>query len=336
MSAHAIRAPLVRLRVGRLDDARLAELAATGEERAFEVIYDRHHRPLLAFCRHMLGSQDEGEDALQQTFLRAHRSLLSQGAPDDMRPWLFAIARNRCLTMLAARKAAAVPVEEIEPATEGLSAGVEQRAELRDLLGDISRLPDDQRSALVLAEIGDLSHAEIARVIEVPTAKVKGLVHQARTRLIADRDARETPCEDVRELLATARGGELRRGPLRRHLALCEPCSAYRDAVAEQRSKLALVLPVLPSVGLKDTILGALGGGGGGAAATAAGGGAAGGAALSGGGTTAGFAQTLGAKLAIGAALAAGAGGGAVVVERTVSSSERPVAASTSSTGDTV
>src|SRR5215218_6153687 len=315
MSAHAIRAPLVRLRVGRLDDARLAELAAAGDERAFEVIYDRHHRPLLAFCRHMLGSQDEGEDALQQTFLRAHRSLLSQGAPDDMRPWLFAIARNRCLTMLAARKVAAVPVEEIEPSTDGLSAGVERRAELLDLLGDISRLPDDQRSALVLAEIGDLSHAEIARVIEVPTAKVKGLVHQARTRLIADRDARETPCEDVRELLATASGGELRRGPLRRHLALCDGCRAYKEAVTKQRASLALVLPVLPSAGLKDAIFGALGGGGsGGAAAAAAGGAAAGGtgAGVSGGGLTAGLA----AKLAIGAAIVGGAGGGAVVVER--------------------
>src|SRR6185436_6104255 len=194
------------------------------------------------------------------------------------------------------------------------------------LLADIARLPDDQRSALVLAEVGDLSHEEIAAVIEVPTTKVKALVHQARARLIADRDARETPCEDVRELLATARGGELRRGPLRRHLALCEPCSAYRDAVAEQRSKLALVLPVLPSAGLKDTILGVLGGGGGGAAATAAGG-AAGGATLSGGGTSAGFAGTLGAKLAIGAALVGGAGGGAVAVERAVTTPERPVAA---------
>ena len=188
----------------------------------------------------------------------------------------------------------------------------------------------------MLAEVGDLSHEEIAAVIEVPTTKVKALVHQARARLIADRDARETPCEDVRELLATARGGELRRGPLRRHLALCEPCSAYRDAVAEQRSKLALVLPVAPSVGLKDTILGALGGGGGGAVATAAGGGAAGGAALSGGATTAGFAQTLGAKLAIGAALAGGAGGGAVAVQRTVTSPERPVAATVARPGDTV
>src|SRR5918994_1419338 len=284
MATTAIRTPLVRLRAGRLDDARLAELAATGDERAFEVIYDRHHRALLGFCRHMLGSQEEGEDALQQTFLRAHRSLVAQGAPDELRPWLFAIARNRCLTMLAARRTAAVPIEDLEPATEGLSAGVEERADLRELLGDIGRLPDEQRSALVLAEVGDLSHAEIAAVIEVPTAKVKALVHQARSRLIADRDARDTPCQDVREQLSTARGGELRRGPLRRHLTLCDGCRSYRDAVAEQRSALALVLPVLPSAGLKDTIFGALGGGGGGAPA-AAGSRAAGGAAPSGGGS---------------------------------------------------
>src|SRR5687767_14397952 len=164
MAATAIRVPLGRLLAGKLDDGRLAELAATGDERAFEVVYDRHHLALLGFCRHMLGSQEEGEDALQQTFLRAHRSLVTQGAPDELRPWLYAIARNRCLTMLAARKAAAVPVEDIEPATDGLSAGVESRAELRDLLGDIARLPDDQRSALMLAEVADLSHSEIARV----------------------------------------------------------------------------------------------------------------------------------------------------------------------------
>ena len=339
VSAHAIRAPLVRLRAGRLDDARLAELAAAGDERAFEVVYDRHHRPLLAFCRHMLGSQDEGEDALQQTFLRAHRSLLSQGAPDELRPWLFAIARNRCLTTLAARKAAAVPVDEVEPSTDGLSAGVERRSELRELLADIARLPDDQRSALVLAEIGDLSHAEIARVIEVPTAKVKALVHQARTRLIAERDARETPCEDVRELLATASGGELRRGPLRRHLALCDGCRAYKAAIGKQRASLALVLPVLPSAGLKDTIFGALGGGGGGAAAAA--GGAAGGAAAGGAGAGAGgvfgaggATSGLAAKLAIGAALAGGAGGGAIAVERVVHPSDRAVTASAAAQGE--
>ena len=94
--------------------------------------------------------------------------------------------------------------------------------------------------------------------------------------------------------------------------------------MADQRSKLALVLPVLPSAGLKDTIFGALGGGGGGAAAAASGG-AAGGAALSGGGTTAGLAaKSLGAKLAIGAALAGGAGGGAAVVAQVTGAAGAP------------
>ena len=69
--------------------------------------------------------------------------------------------------------------------------------------------------------------------------KVKALVHQARTTLIAERDAREQPCDEVREQIATARGGALRRGPLRRHLRLCAPCRAYRDAVAAQRRTLA-------------------------------------------------------------------------------------------------
>jgi hypothetical protein len=81
--------------------------------------------------------------------------------------------------------------------------------------------------------------------------------------LIAERDAREQPCDDIREQIATARGGALRRGPLRRHLRLCAPCRAYRDAVAAQRRTLASVLPAAPSAGLKAGILGAATGGGG-------------------------------------------------------------------------
>ena len=149
------------------------------------------------------------------------------------------------------------------PATAGLAEEVQTRADLRAVVEDVARLPDDQRAALVLAELADLSHAQIGEVIGVRAGKVKALVHQARTTLIAERDAREQPCEEIREQLATARGGALRRGPLRRHLRLCAPCRAYRDAVAAQRRTLAAVLPVAPSAGLKAGILGAATGGGG-------------------------------------------------------------------------
>ena len=288
-----------QLLLGRLGDARLGELAAAGDERAFELLYDRHAGAIFGFCRHMVGSREEAEDALQQTFLRAHRALLEHGAPEDPRPWLFAIARNRCLSLLAARRSDAEVDDELAD-VRGLGEGVQARADLRAVVADVARLPDPQRAALVLAELADLSHAQIGEVIGVRTEQVKGLIHKARTTLIAERDARERPCAEVREELATARAGVLRRGPLRRHLRMCEPCRAYRDAVAEQRHTLALVLPAVPSAGLKAGILGA--------ASTAGAGGAAAGGASMGGGLAA---KVVASALVVGAA----GGGGAALVE---------------------
>ena len=236
-------------RFEKLDDSRLAARVHRGDAAAFEVLYDRHHRALLSFCRHMLGNAEDGEDALQQTFLRAHKALVAGQLPDAVRPWLFAIARNRCKTMLAARREACVPVDEVEPSFDGLAEDVAARADLRELVADLGRLPEEQRAALVLFELGGMSQAEIAGAIGVPAGKVKALVFQARTELMAERDARSTPCETIREELAVARGGALRRGPLRRHLRNCAPCEAYRVAVAEQRAGLASILPVTPALG---------------------------------------------------------------------------------------
>ena len=300
MSSSAPRMPtLAPLRMPRLGDDRLAALAAAGDERAFEALYDRHHRALLGFCRHMLGTREEAEDALQQTFLRAHGALAARGAPAELRPWLFTIARNCCLTMLSARRPVADGERELA-STEGLGEQVQVRADLRAVVADVERLPDEQRAALVLAELADLSHDQIAEVIGVRAGKVKALIHQARTTLIAEREARDTPCAAIREQLSTARGGALRRGPLRRHLRLCDGCRAYRDAVAEQRRALALVLPVTPSLGLKAGILGA-------ASASRRGGAAAvGGAASLGGG--------LAAKVVAGAIVVGGTTAGGIAV----------------------
>ena len=159
----AARARKYAPQLARLDDERLAALVGTGDAAAFETLYDRHHAALLAFCRHMVGNHQDGEDALQQAFVRAHRALAERRAPDRVRPWLFAIARNRCLTLLAARREAATSIDAVEPSFDGLSCEVERRADLRELLSDLARLPDDQRGALVLAELGDFSHPEIAQ-----------------------------------------------------------------------------------------------------------------------------------------------------------------------------
>jgi RNA polymerase sigma factor (sigma-70 family) len=281
-------------------DDRLVEHLRAGSEAAFETIFARHHRGVLAFCRHMLGSVEEAEDAVQHTFLAAYRDLVGSDKPIQLRPWLYTIARNRCLSVLRAPERAADV--DVEPATEHLSAVVERRQDLRDLLVDLARLPDDQRAALVLAEVGGMPHEEIAAVLSVRREKVKALVFQARTTLIAGRTARETPCAEIREQLANLTGGAL----LRRHLRDCAGCRQYRDEVRAQRRELALVLPVAPTLALKAGVLA-------GAGAAAAGAGA-GGAGVAGSGS-------LAAKALVAVALA---GGGAAVVETAVHERNNP------------
>jgi RNA polymerase sigma factor (sigma-70 family) len=262
-------------------DERLVALLRAGDDDAFEVIYDRHHRPILAYARHMLGDRFEAEDVVQHTFFAAYRDLTVSDRDYHVRAWLFTIARNRCLTILRTRRDG-VDLDEAEPSTDGLANEIERRQELRALLGDLSRLPEDQREALLLSELSAMDHGAVASVLHVPKDKVKALVFQARTTLAADRAARETSCDSIRERLATARGGELRRGLLRRHLRECESCRDFRTAVAEQRRAAAIILPVLPSAGLKAGALSAIAGGGSSAGATGA--------------VGAGLASALGAK----------------------------------------
>jgi RNA polymerase sigma factor (sigma-70 family) len=282
-------------RVLRLaSDERLVALTRAGVIVAYEAIYDRHHRPLLSFCRHMLGSPHEAEDAVQQTFLSAHCALLESDRPIHLRAWLYAIARNRCLSMLRARRDQPT-ADALDVATAGLAEQVQEREDLRELLGDLQALPDDQRAALVLAELGALSHEDIGEVLGVPRNRVKALVFQARESLIAARHARHADCREIRRQLATLTGGALRRAPLRRHLAVCEGCRAYKAEISRQRRALAILLPVVPSAALKHGALPA-GAAGSGAAATS----------VLAGGTA--------AKLAAAAAVAATAAGGTVAV----------------------
>jgi RNA polymerase sigma factor (sigma-70 family) len=268
----SIRAPGRRL--GRIPkrllalrgDDQLVDRVRDGDDAAFEVIYERHVPGILSFCRHLLADPDEAEDAVQHAFAAAHRELVTGHRELQLKPWLYSVARNRCLSIIRARRAHSEADPEVS--TAGLHDEVEQRADLRQMLSDLGDLPTDQRAALVLSELRDLSHAEIAQVLDVPESKVKGMVFRARSGLIERREAREADCEEIRAELAVARRGGLRRGRLRHHLKGCPGCTAYLEEVRSQRRAMLLLLPVVPSVGLKRGVLAAAGiGGGGGAAA---------------------------------------------------------------------
>src|SRR5919202_2573190 len=119
MEAHSVprggglSLPRSRRLLTPLSDDRLVEQIRRGNDAAFEVVYDRHHRGLLSFCRHMLRSQEEAEDAVQQTFISAHNDLVGSDKPIRLKAWLYTIARNRCLSMLRARREQAVELYDI-------------------------------------------------------------------------------------------------------------------------------------------------------------------------------------------------------------------------------
>jgi RNA polymerase sigma factor (sigma-70 family) len=320
----APRGPLLRI----VSDERLVARVRAGSEAAFTVLWERYHRQLLSYCRHMLGSHHEAEDAVQQVFANAYRDMVRSDRPLRVRPWLYRIARNQCISTLRSRR----PVDELddeEPARAGLSDQLEGRADLRDLLRDLAALPAAQREALLLAELHDNSHADVAEIVGCDREKVKSLVFQARASLISARQAREASCEEIQRQLSVLRGGSLRRGLLRRHLADCEACRLFHAEVKRQRAALAIVLPVTPVGVLK---LGAA------SALAASGGTAAGGGAAAGSGVAAGSAATLAAKLGVSAALVKGtaatvavttvvAGGAATVQVARDAQPQRPPAA---------
>ena len=313
----------------RVRDERLVARVRAGDDDAFEAIYDRYYLSLLAFCRHMLGSRDEAEDALQHSFASAYSALRGGDGVEDLRPWLYTIARNRCLSALRAQREELCADElELRPnAFDGLAGEIQLRADLRDLVDDLQRLPENQRAALVLFELGDQSHEQIAAVLGVRREKVKALVFQAREALLRARRARDEPCADVRERVAT--GDVPRRSVLRSHIDRCPNCAAFEHEVRRQRAAFAAIMPVAPTVGLKASILAAMGCGGaaavGGTGATVAG-------SVAAGGTTVGLAS-LGAKGVVTKVLAVVAlAGGTTETHVTTLSARRPTRRPRSST----
>ena len=257
-------------------DRALAARAGRGDEQAFADLYDRHAAGLLAFASQYVGDRAAAEDVVQQTFLAAYR-VLSEGTElEHPRAWLYHVARNNALTTIRDRGPAGVDAElaaELHDRAAAVPAQVERREALQAVVRDIVALPAEQRAALALYELGDLSQAEIADTLGCKPARVKALVFQARSSLVTQRDARDASCETVREKLATFHGGALNQRLIRHHLRGCEACTAYRDELRDQRRRVALLLPVLPMPGLREAVLGLFGGG---AAATASSAGAGG------------------------------------------------------------
>jgi RNA polymerase sigma factor (sigma-70 family) len=273
----ARRSPLLKLQ----GDVRLIAMARSGNAGAFETIVDRYQGRLLGFCRQMLNSTEDAEDVLQEVFVNAYRAMLADEREINLRPWLYRIARNRCLNHLRKPTADAQESMDMVPAIEASSTAekVHNREEFRQLLTDVGKLPETQRSALLLREMDALSYEEIAHAMDTSVPSVKSLLVRARISLAEASQARLLTCGEVRlELAEAAEGLRKVSGPVRRHVRECDECTAFRSQVRSNDKVLAALSPVGPLLALKSFVASKLGfgGAGAGAGAGAAGAGAAG------------------------------------------------------------
>jgi RNA polymerase sigma factor (sigma-70 family) len=285
------RSPLLRLQ----SDDRLIGLIRRGNHHAFEALVARYQARLLAFCRHMLASREDAEDVLQEVFAAAFNAILADNRAINVRPWLYRIARNRCLNHLRKQQAIGVDSMDVHLSEHGTTTAdkVHKREDFRLLMADVQELAETQRTALLLREIDALSYEQIAEAMETTVPSVKSLLVRARVALAEAAEARLLSCAEVREELGQVAEGLARTSaPVRRHVRTCERCQIFRKSLRQTNRALAAVFPVGPLLLLKKTLLAHLGTG----------------AAASGGGAAAGAGGTAAAGAAAGSALQAGAG----------------------------
>jgi RNA polymerase sigma factor (sigma-70 family) len=271
-----VRTPLRRL----YSDERLIALIRAGDPAAFEALVQRYRARLLSFCRHMLRSQEDAEDVLQEVFAASYRAIMADEREIAVRPWLYKIARNMCLKHIARRRPPAEGgVEELElPAGGTALDAVRMREDLRQVVGDVRELPETQRTALLMREIDGLSYEQIAGAMETTVPGVKSLLVRARVSLAEAAEGRQLSCEVVHvELLGAAEEGVRLSGAARRHARECEVCAAYQAELGVGRraaafwplAPVALVRELLSKLGIGAGAAGAgAGAGAGGAAIT--------------------------------------------------------------------
>jgi RNA polymerase sigma-70 factor, ECF subfamily len=168
-------------------DEQLVARVRAGDDRAFDAIHARYEQRLTGYARQMLGgAHHDAEEVVQDAFVRALAALRADEREMALKPWLYTIVRNRALDVLR-RPVRTTDLELHAPMLHDASADPHDRVtraeDLRSLVGELKRLPERQRTALVLHELGGVSHEAIGRRLNVSVGGSKALVSRARSGL---------------------------------------------------------------------------------------------------------------------------------------------------------
>ena len=159
-----------------LGEAELVAACLGGHHGAFDLIVERHRRPVYLLCYRFVGNHEDASDLSQDVFLRAFRGLGRFKGNSSLGTWLHRIAVNACLNRVSVKTPIKEPIEDdrhIDHRTESASDRVLRDERAKQVRAAIARLPKKQRAALVLRMYQEMSHQEIADVLGSSVGAVK-------------------------------------------------------------------------------------------------------------------------------------------------------------------
>jgi RNA polymerase sigma-70 factor, ECF subfamily len=248
------------------------QLVNPREESEFAALFERHRRELQVQCYRMLGSLEDSEDLVQETFLRAWRARasFSPGGPSSFRAWLYRIATNACLDVLRSKPRRILPpqvegaadpdarpappadlpwlqpypdrlLEPTSPAQDEPGAVVVARETIElAFIAAIQHLPPRQRAALILRDVLGWSAKDAASLLEASVVSVNSALQRARATL------RDRLGERRTEWARSSEPSDEERELLRRYVDAHERADA--DALAELlREDVRLTMPPHPT-----------------------------------------------------------------------------------------
>lgn len=169
-----------------------------GAEEAFEEIFDRYSAHIINFLFRFLNSQEELEDIAQEVLLRIYKNKERYDPGRPFRPWIFSIAARLASNHL--RHGRRHPQNSLDGASDDVNGAnplsqlpdqtlrepektLEKKLLVRSVQEALSKLPENQRIAVLLARFEDMSHEEIAQTLGVSLSSVKSLLFRAKESL---------------------------------------------------------------------------------------------------------------------------------------------------------
>ena len=169
-------------------DQMLADRAADGDLRAFEVLVRRYGALMRVYATRLLGSNDETDDVVQESFIAAWQQLRTLDDGRAVKSWLMRIVSRKSIDRLRARRLHVNIDDTDAPAPERTAphARAEADSQTQALARVLANLPEDQRRCWALRELAEYSYGDIATELNLPVSTVRGLLARARKTLLRE------------------------------------------------------------------------------------------------------------------------------------------------------